>query len=652
MNTGTAALLAGCGFPQRWAGAGRCVLLQTHFGDGQGVLAAWHAWRSAAGASSTLGADGADGPDGPDGGDGARQLVFASIVAPAQVPDVPRALLAAHRDAPSAALAQHVCARWPPATPDLHVLELEPGVRLLLALGRRPWLRLLRLRADLVLFDPREPPPGMAGTTGAAWDAHALKALGRLASPHALWPGQPGGLPPAGAAQGPKRAAQVREVASPHSASPAPAPVTALSAPTAGSADSAEAAARAHPAPRRRHAVVIGAGIAGACAAKALARAGWDCTVLDARHQPAQGASGNAAGLFHGTVHPGDGLHARFTRACALYTAQVVRAMLHAGVPGSAAGLLRAHAQPQAGLHDGSPWPDSWVQHLDAAGVQQHVPGLRADSAWFFPGGGWVAAADAVRWLLQAPGIRFQGGAPVHTLQRATAGWHLLDAAGRPVAHADAVVLATAGQWPLVRSPATAGIAQALPLPQPRYSRGQVTWFDSPAHLRHPVAGHGYALTQASGQLLCGASSQPGEHPGHDAGSDTTADAQPRDSDHQFNLQRLAALTGIAPAPGAALHGRVGWRHLTDDRLPLVGAVPGALQAQAPQLERLRDVAREPDLWMLAGLGGRGFTWAPLLGEVVAARAGAGPRPREAALLDAADPARHLLRQARRQAAG
>jgi tRNA 5-methylaminomethyl-2-thiouridine biosynthesis bifunctional protein len=349
-------------------------------------------------------------------------------------------------------------------------------------------------------------------------------------------------------------------------------------------------------------------------------------------------------------VHPGDGLHARFTRACALHAAQLMRTMLQAGVPGNAGGLLRAHAQQQATMPHGQPWPAGWVQRLDADAVQQRVPGLRADNAWWFPGGGWVAAADAVRWLLQTPGVRFQGRAAVHTLQRTGNDWHLLDASGHTLAHAQAVVLATAGAWPLLRCNGAPGAPQPAALPPPRYSRGQITWFDTPATLPHPVAGHGYALSGHAGQLLCGASTEPVGPPDPGAHAGDNRDAEPRDSDHQFNLQRLATLTGIAPPPGAPLHGRVGWRHLTMDRLPLVGAVPGAVQAQ--RIERLRDVAREPNLWLLAGLGGRGFTWAPLLGEVVAALAGAGPLPMETGLLDAADPARHMLRQARRAAAG
>ena len=587
MTPTAAEQLATCGFPERWAGSKACVLLDTAFGQGLGVLAAWQAWRDAGAQAPMLHtAPGAPRP---------VQLVVVSIAAR---PPAAAQLLAWHAHTPRAALARHLAAVWPAATPDLHLLDLEPGVRMLLAVGLRPWLRQLRLQADLVLLDESHPPPGACTEPGATrWGTHALKALGRLLAPQAMLLGTRAGLP----IQRPRRA-------------PA--------APSLG--------------PARRCAVIVGAGIAGACCAAALTRAGWACTVLDANAAPAQGASGNPAGLFHGTVHAGDGMHARFTRACALHATRVMRGLIAAGVPGRADGFLRAHANAATSAD----WPSDWVQRLDAGALHERAPALRADSAWFYPGGGWIDAAAAVRHLLAAPGIVFQSDCAVHALQRDGDGWCVLDAQHRVLATAPTIVLATAGQLPtLLDAHGHAGPSPELPAAQ--HSRGQLTWFDSPASLPHPVAGQGYAVAWQPGRLLCGASSQPGDD-----------DPAVRDSDHAFNLQRLALLTGIQPLPGSALHGRVGWRHQTADRLPLAGAVPSALQPLGGRFEQLRDVARVPGLWTVAGLGGRGFTWAPLLGEVVAAMVGGGPMPMDSNMLDAVDPARGLLRHARRTAAG
>ena len=63
---------------------------------------------------------------------------------------------------------------------------------------------------------------------------------------------------------------------------------------------------------------------------------------------------------------------------------------------------------------------------------------------------------------------------------------------------------------------------------------------------------------------------------------------------------------------------------------------------------RLRDFERLPGLVVCCGLGGRGITWAPLLGELAAAQLCGAPLPMEGRLADALDPLRFALRAARR----
>jgi tRNA 5-methylaminomethyl-2-thiouridine biosynthesis bifunctional protein len=169
-------------------------------------------------------------------------------------------------------------------------------------------------------------------------------------------------------------------------------------------------------------------------------------------------------------------------------------------------------------------------------------------------------------------------------------------------------------------------------------SRGQLsTWSAAPGvpQLATPLAGDGYALTLPDGRLLAGASAAPGDPaPGL------------RDSDHAFNRTRLARLTGwAAPAPDG---GRVGWRAQVPDRLPIAGPVPAAGGAASARPTQARWQPREPGLHVLAALGSRGLTWGPLLGEVVAAWITGTPMPVEARLRDALDPARWLVRGARR----
>ena len=93
------------------------------------------------------------------------------------------------------------------------------------------------------------------------------------------------------------------------------------------------------------------------------------------------------------------------------------------------------------------------------------------------------------------------------------------------------------------------------------------------------------------------------------------------------------------------LRGRVGWRCVAPDRLPLVGAVPD-LVAQHPA-ERLADVPRRSGLYVFTALGSRGICWSELCAQLLAAQMTGAPLPLEADLADALDPARLELRAQR-----
>ena len=567
--------------PQRWAGRRRFVVLTTDFGLGHHFLAARAAWQA-----------------------DARRCEHLVFIALALHPPRRDDLARVHAGSPVAALAGELAEAWPPLTPNIHVLDFDAGrVRLLLALGgARRLLPQLAAGVDAFYLEGSGDP--------VPTDRRFFAALARLARPGASVASRVAttslrdGLASAGfvieAGPGP---------------GDGPAPTLARYTPhfTPRRSPAREASLDSG---TERSVLIVGAGIAGACAAAALARLGWRCTVLDRHAEPAFEASGNRAGLFHGAAHAADGVHARLHRAAALLAARRYAPLVAAGrVAGSAAGLLRAHPGPiWAGL------PPEYVQ-----------PGADGAPARY-PEAGWIAPRDLVRALLDDPGIRFQADAPVHTIRAQDGTWSALDAQGQAIASAPVLVLAGAqGNGALVRSAGVPGWPT-------RASRGQVTWFGTPQQLERPITGEGYAVTLPGGDVLCGATAQEGD-----------TDPQVREADHAFNLARLRALTGIVPDPTARLHGRVAWRSQTPDRLPIVGAValPAPAGDAATRLDQTRRVPRLPGLFVLGGLGSRGLTWGPLAGEVLAAWIDGAPMPLEGDLVDAIDPARWIVRAAR-----
>jgi tRNA 5-methylaminomethyl-2-thiouridine biosynthesis bifunctional protein len=127
-------------------------------------------------------------------------------------------------------------------------------------------------------------------------------------------------------------------------------------------------------------------------------------------------------------------------------------------------------------------------------------------------------------------------------------------------------------------------------------------------------------------------------------------DPDERTADHRDNLAKLDfILPGFASAiDPATLRGRVGFRPMSPDRLPIVGAVPDAVAA-SPNT-RLHNLARHPGLWCVQGFGARGIVWSALMADLLVSRIEGDPLPLERDLVDALDPGRFLLRGARRSA--
>ena len=596
--------LPGNRLPARWAGRTRFVVLDTAFGAGHHFLATWQAWR-----------------DDPQR---CETLFFVGI----EEHPLPAADLAqAHADSPWPDLAALLQAAWPVPVSNLHRQVFEGGrVQWLLGVGAAPsLLPKMRLQADAV-FLGHVMPEVVAGHFLKAVAAHAAPGATLASAQHGAALHQPlltaGFVPQTVSLAGQSAALTAADFAPRHRLHRAP---------------SAEV--------RGRRAVVVGAGLAGAAAAQALAQAGWQVTVLERHQAPAQETSGNPGGLFHGTVNADDGPYARLFRAAALRAHTTHAAAVARGVPGAAQGLLRLDARSgglpalQAMLQR-TGLPPSYVEVLsaDAASALAGLP-LPAP-AWHYPTGGWIEPLAWVRWALATPGVALRTGAAVQRLQRATgapAAWQVLDAEDQLLAEADAVVLCNAAQAQALLAP----LAGPGTLPWPlRHTRGQVTQFSAAHTLRLPVAGDGYAIP-LPGAVLCGATREAGE----------PALPSLRDEDHRHNLERLQRLTGLQPAPEAPLSGRTGWRLHTDDRLPICGALPALQMPPGQRAGQARLLPREPGLFVLTALGARGLTLAPLLAQLVAAQASGTPWPLEQDLVDAIDPGRWRVRAAR-QATG
>jgi len=575
--------LGGNGLPERWRGARRFTVLETGFGTGLNFLATWQAWRE----------------------DPARSdwLHFVSIEKhPFSAADLPRMLRAALvEDLAAQALAAQLAHAWPLLTPGLHRLSFEAGrVTLTLAFGDvESLLPQLDLRADAIYLDGFAP-----AKNPAMWSARVFSGAARHAVPGATLATYSAaaavreGLIRAGFAvervQGFRGKRHMLRATRLKGRGPPPACV-----PAGG-----------------RHALVIGAGLAGCGVAHALAMRGWHITLLERAGAAAAAASGNPAGTFHPVYARDETPLTRLTRNAFLHGTAAWRAIEARGqrIDWQACGALQLPGPRQggAGVPDTGAWPAALVRSVGRAeaGALAGVA-LREGGLWF-AGGGWVDPASLCRAQLGDAGAavtqRYDAG--VAGCEHAGGQWHASDAAGRRIASAPAIVFANAGDVLRLQPQLAAAV---------RLIRGQITFLPAAAlpSLRACVLGRAYLIPAARGRIVCGATYQPGD-----------ADLATRAADHADNLQRCAAALAIAlpalPAlDPAALAGRTGLRMVCGDRLPLIGALG-------------------QDAWCAAGFASRGILWGSLAGEVIAARIEGEPAPLEAGLARAIDPARYL----------
>jgi tRNA 5-methylaminomethyl-2-thiouridine biosynthesis bifunctional protein len=97
-----------------------------------------------------------------------------------------------------------------------------------------------------------------------------------------------------------------------------------------------------------------------------------------------------------------------------------------------------------------------------------------------------------------------------------------------------------------------------------------------------------------------------------------------REDSHAGNLERLARMMAANP-PASPLDGRVAFRAVTPDRLPVVGKIGEGIYGAF-------------------AYGSRGLIWAALAAEIIAAELEGEPAPVENALLKALEPARFRRR--------
>jgi tRNA 5-methylaminomethyl-2-thiouridine biosynthesis bifunctional protein len=604
--------ITGNGLPLRWRSRHVFTIVETGFGVGGNFLATWAAWRT----------------------DPAR-CERLHIVSIEKHPFSREHLRAIHAriaaDAAMAPLAQQLADAWPPLTSGMHRLEFEGGrVTLTLAFGEAlEVLPKLWLRADAFYLDGFSP-----AKNPDLWSLPIFKSLARLAGDGATFATYTSAgyvkrsLEQAGfrcekvEGFGSKRAMLIGQF-TPHWR------------------------VRRHEPPSplivdERHAIVIGAGLAGCALTERLAARGWRVSLIDRHAGAAHEASGNPAGVFHPLISRDDSVASRITRAGFLYALRRWAQLEQRGYSfkRSTLGLLHLASHEEIDAVASLGYPAEFVTPVSRADAQALAKVEIASGGWRYPRGGSLdpAALCKAQCDVASDQLTRYFSVEASRLERIDNQWSVIDTAGKPIASAPVVIVANACDAARV-----AGLRHA----PTRIVRGQLTLLPTPmtGGLNVPLIGEGYAIPLADGITLTGATYEVDD-----------GDPIMRAVGHAENLTRLARMIpGLAHALAAldstALKGRVAFRCVTSDRLPMAGALANeaAASCDAVSLRGARplDLPRVDGLYGAFAYGSRGLAWASVVAELIASQIEGEPWPIERDLAESLDPARHLLRALR-----
>lgn len=396
-----------------------------------------------------------------------------------------------------------------------------------------------------------------------------------------------------------------------------------------------------------RHAIVIGAGVAGSAACERLGARGWQVSLIESHRQAAQEASGNRAGIFMPVLAKDDNPGARLARAAFLFALRLWQRLGGVGqaFPGESCGALQlARDAARAGvareIAAECNFPPEFAQWVDGQAIA-NLPGMGEYSdalqhqhgGWLFPQGGWVNPGSVCEALLAACGSKLQKHFARNAvrIERVADAWQVFDERGLMIAAAPHVIIASGVGF--------SNFSQTANLPLDRV-RGQVTFLPAACVPDLPLVlcREGYLTRPFDGVCVLGAS------------YDLDDDPSLRQESQRENLLRLDQMLphSSSTLPDLPLAGRVGFRCVSADRLPLIGAIPDRTALTHFRGDRLRDVPRLQGLHGLLGYASRGLIWAPLAAELLAAQINGEPLPLERDLAATLDPARFVLKAHRR----
>lgn len=335
--------------------------------------------------------------------------------------------------------------------------------------------------------------------------------------------------------------------------------------------------------PAPNHIAIIGAGVSGLCAALALARRSIQVTIFD-KNPPPTGASANPRALFAPKLSLIEHAKDHLSTVSFLYAERFYQALnkhgdvfVQSGVMDFLLPTQKSTDKLQALI---SPYPDELIHEITSVYPNQNIHTL-------VPKAGLIHPKNLATAILSHPLISFK---QEMITKIADADNGVILSAGDNTYSADGVIIASGYESHLLHDK----------LFNPRKIRGQVSWLsiddNTASNLpNQPIKYDGYCAKfndNGENYFLMGASFVR-----------NCTDTDINNEEHQFNIDKfsqglptLAKHLNLSPD---RLSGRASIRAQTPDYHPIIGQLEG-------------------NIYAMYGMGSKGFTFAPLCGELIA----------------------------------
>jgi tRNA 5-methylaminomethyl-2-thiouridine biosynthesis bifunctional protein len=389
---------------------------------------------------------------------------------------------------------------------------------------------------------------------------------------------------------------------------------------------------------------IIGAGLAGATTAYALANRGIKVNILEVSNAPATGGSGNRQGALYAKLPIKPTKQGQLHLSGFLYSLNLLKKLDPTHKLWSQCGVIqlatsKKEATRQNELISGQYYPSSLLQLKTAEELTEIAGSKICHDGLFFPDAGWVSPVVFCKKLLSHPNIEVEYNFNANSINRHKDRWEISSDTDevRQTSHLIICSAEKANQYQQCEN---------LPL---KKIRGQVSItppINRSTTLESVVCGDGYISPAQDNQYCFGA----------------TFDLRSKElnitsEDHHYNLQKLGeVLPSIANQVKPLfneLDGRTAFRCSTPDYMPIVGPIADEPYYQKTFAKLAQDknwpfkdtpAKHHEHLYINTGHGSKGLITCPIAAELLASQLCLEPLPLPTSVVDALNPCRFIVK--------